>query len=197
MDDTEEGVCVMADPTAAASASHLVAGKDYPADLAQFRARFATDDAYLDFLDWIRWPVGSHYPYCHSRSAGGAVGRYRCKGCDRHISVTAGAVFDKPRAPLTVWFETLWLMVADKSGVSTSHLYRMLPISSYQTAWTMLAKLRTVMATSHSQPLTGRVEVDETFFGGPQPGTTGRGAAGKTLVAGAVETTQRGWGRSG
>lgn len=51
------------------------------------------------------------------------------------------------------------------------------------------------MDTSHSQPLTGRVEVDETFFGGPRPGKTGRGAAGKTLVAGAVEITERGWGR--
>lgn len=116
MDDTEEGVCVMADPTAAASSSHLVAGKDYPADLAQFRAWFATDDACLDFLDWIRWPAGFHCPYCQSRSAGGAVGRYRCKGCDRRISVTAGTVFDKTRTPLTVWFETVWLMVADKSG---------------------------------------------------------------------------------
>ena len=44
-------------------------------------------------------------------------------------------------------------------------------------------------------PLEGPVEVDETFLGGPQPGKRGRpagggqewGAAGKTLVAGAVE----------
>ena len=44
-------------------------------------------------------------------------------------------------------------------------------------------------------PLEGPVEVDVTFLGGPEPGKRGRpagggqewGAAGKTLVAGAVE----------
>jgi hypothetical protein len=35
------------------------------------------------------------------------------------------------------------------------------------------------------KPLSDRVEADETLLGGPQPG---RGAAGKTVVAGAVES---------
>lgn len=109
--------------------------------------------------------------------------------------MTAGTLLDKTRTPLTVWFETVWLMVADKTGVSASHLYRVLPISSYQTAWAMLARLRTVMGSANSEPLTGRVEIDETFFGGPRPGKAGRGAAGKTLVAGAIEITTHGWGR--
>jgi len=37
------------------------------------------------------------------------------------------------------------------------------------------------------QLLAGRVEVDETFLGGEQPGVPGRGALGKTLVVVAVE----------
>jgi transposase-like protein len=36
-------------------------------------------------------------------------------------------------------------------------------------------------------PLAERVEVDETYLGAARPGRSGRGAAGKTLVAGAVE----------
>jgi transposase-like protein len=36
--------------------------------------------------------------------------------------------------------------------------------------------------------LSDRVEADETLVGGPRPGTPGRGAAGKTVVAGAVES---------
>lgn len=110
--------------------------------------------------------------------------------------MTAGTLFDKTRTPLTLWFETVWLMVSDKTGVSAAHLNRVLPISSYQTAWTMLGKLRTVMSAAHSEPLSGRVEVDETFFGGPRSGKAGRGAAGKTLVAGAIEITRYGWGRA-
>ena len=37
-------------------------------------------------------------------------------------------------------------------------------------------------------PLSARVEADETYVGGPKPGKAGRGAAGKTVVAGAVES---------
>lgn len=181
----------MAEPTG------LIAGRDYPADLAQLRAWFPSDDACLDYLDWLRWPDGFCCPHCGSVAAGReATGRYRCRRCRRQVSVTSGTLFHRARTPLTVWFEAVWLVTASKSGVSASHLHRVLPISSYQTAWTMLGKLRQVMSTADSAPLTGRVEVDETFIGGPRPGARGRGALGKVLVAGAIEITERGWGRA-
>lgn len=110
--------------------------------------------------------------------------------------MTSGTMFHKTQTPLSVWFETVWLMTADKGGVSAEHLQRILPIASYQTAWAMLARLRHVMSASESEPLHGRVEVDETFIGGTKPGRVGRGALGKTLVAGAIEITGTGWGRA-
>jgi hypothetical protein len=36
--------------------------------------------------------------------------RWRCAGCDRRVSVTAGTIFDKTRTPLTVWFAAAWLL---------------------------------------------------------------------------------------
>jgi len=48
------------------------------------------------------------------------------------------------------------------------------------------------------EKLSGDVEVDETSIGGVKPGKRGRGAAGKTLVAVAVErTSPRGFGCCG
>jgi transposase-like protein len=44
------------------------------------------------------------------------------------------------------------------------------------------------MVRSKREPLAERVEADETHVGGPRSGKPGRGAAGKSLVAGAVET---------
>lgn len=178
-------------------ADDRVAGRDYPADLVQLRAWFPSDAACLDYLDWLRWPEGFHCPHCGSDDAGqDPVGRYRCRGCWKQVSVTSGTIFEKTRTPLTVWFEAAWLMTAGKTGISAAHLHRVLPISSYQTAWTMLAKFRSVMTTTASEPLSGLVEIDETFVGGPRPGAPGRGALGKSLVAGAIEITGSGWGRA-
>jgi transposase-like protein len=53
------------------------------------------------------------------------------------------------------------------------------------------------MVRPDREPLAGRVEADETYVGGPRPGKRGRGAAGKTLVAGAVEAGRAGGRRLG
>ena len=58
---------------------------------------------------------------------------------------------------------------------------------SYQTAWSWLHKIRKAMVRPERRPLAQRVEADETLVGGRRPGKPGRGAAGKTVVAGAVE----------
>lgn len=61
----------------------------------------------------------------------------------------------------------------------------------------MLHRFRTAMVRPGREVLTGRVEVDETFLGGEQPGMPGRGALGKTLVVIAVELREpRGYGRA-
>ena len=53
------------------------------------------------------------------------------------------------------------------------------------------------MTSSGRRQLSGRVEMDETYIGGNgKPGVTGRGAAGKTVVAGAIERVGRGFGRA-
>src|SRR5450759_4937301 len=54
----------------------------------------------------------------------------------------------------------------------------------------MLHRYRTAMVRPGRELLSGRVEVDETFLGGEQPGPRGRGALGKTLVVIAVELVE-------
>ncbi|WP_281369571.1 IS1595 family transposase [Paeniglutamicibacter cryotolerans] len=88
---------------------------------------------------------------------------------------------------MTVWFHAIWRMATSKSGVSALELQRTLGISSYQSVWTMLHRLRQGMGSGTKNLLSGTVEVDETFFGGPRSGIRGRGTTGKTMVAVAVE----------
>jgi hypothetical protein len=51
-----------------------------------------------------------------------------------------------------------------------------------------LHKIRRAMVRPGREPLALRVEADETLVGGARSGKPGRGAAGKTVVAGAVES---------
>lgn len=60
----------MPEPTADPKTVAPVAGRDYTADLAQLRAWFPGDEACLDYLDWLRWPLGFCCPHCGSDTAG-------------------------------------------------------------------------------------------------------------------------------
>jgi hypothetical protein len=81
--------------------------------------------------------------------------------------------------------------------MSALSLKRLLEIGSYQTAWAMLHRLRSVLVRPGRERLSGEVEVDESYFGGEEPGRRGGRAKGKkALVAIAVERLQpMGFGR--
>jgi hypothetical protein len=94
--------------------------------------------------------------------------------------VTAGTIFDRTRTPLTVWFMAVWLFATQKDGVSAQSVQRALEIGSYQTAWPMLHRLRSVLVRPDRERLAGTVEVDETFIGGEEPGLRGGRAKGRS-----------------
>lgn len=170
---------------------------DYPGRYADFLAWFGEDAACLDYLDWLRWPEGQFVcPFCEGAARWKVDGRWRCASCRRWVSATAGTLFARTRTPLTVWFEAAWRLTTSKNGLSALELQRTLGLGSYQTAWTMLHRFRLAMGSGVKDRLEGRVEVDETFIGGPRSGTRGRGAEGKSVVAIAVERVgQRSLGR--
>ncbi|MFC4267140.1 IS1595 family transposase [Arthrobacter cryoconiti] len=172
------------------------AGTDYPGSYAAFRAWFDEDVKCLDYLDWLRWLAGFICPWCGCRRGWRAPDRrWRCAGCDQRVSALAGTIFHGTRTPLTVWFSAAWHMTSSKTGISALQLQRELGLGSYQTAWTMLHRYRTVMVRPDRDRLSGDVEVDESFLGGPEPVVPGRGALGKVLFAAAVELNENGFGR--
>jgi hypothetical protein len=178
--------------------STLVAGLHYPRSAGEFGAWFATDADCLDYLEWLRWPEGFVCPDCgHLAGWRMADGRFRCGECDGRTSPTAGTIFDKTRTPLTVWFTACWLFATQKDGISAQSLQRALEIGSYQTAWAMLHRLRSVLIRPGRERLAGRVEVDDTFIGGEEPGLRGGRQKGKkSLVGVAVEVREpKGFGR--
>jgi len=174
------------------------AGKHYPRSVGEFQAWFRTDADCLDYLEWLRWPGGFACPGCgHHGGWRLGDGRFMCSGCGDRTSVTAGTIFDRTRTPLTVWFSACWLFATGKDGISALSLKRTLEIGSYQTAWAMLHRLRSVLVRPGRDRLAGAVEVDETYIGGEEPGLRGGRAKGKKILTGiAVEVQEpRGFGR--
>src|SRR5450759_4600566 len=174
------------------------AGIHYPGSLGEFQTWFQSDADCLDYLYWLRWPSGFVCAECGH--AGGwrlGDGRFMCTDCGSRTSVTAGTIFDRTRTPLTVWFAACWNFASGKDGISALSLKRTLEIGSYQTAWAMLHRLRSVLVRPGRDRLSGVVEVDETYFGGEEPGLRGGRAKGKkSLVAIAVERREpKGFGR--
>ena len=105
--------------------------------------------------------------------------------------------FDRSRTPLTVWFTACWLFATGKDGISALSLKRTLELGSYQTAWAMLHRLRSVLVRPGRDRLSGVVEVDESYIGGLEPGLRGGRAEGQKVLTGiAVEIREpRGFGR--
>jgi len=166
--------------------------------VGEFQAWFRTDADCLDYLEWLRWPAGFVCPACGEDEGWRlADARFKCSGCGGRTSVTAGTIFDRTRTPLTVWFTACWLFASGKDGISALSLKRTLEIGSYQTAWAMLHRLRSVLVRPGRERLTGIVEVDETYIGGREPGLRGGRAKGKKVLTGiAVEIKEpKGYGR--
>jgi transposase-like protein len=123
------------------------------------------------YLEQLRWKAGFRCPRCEGDKGWRlADGRWSCAGCSRRISVTAGTIFDRSRIPLQDWFTAAWYMTNQKHGLSALGLQQLLGLGSYQTAWTMLHKLRTAMVRPGRERLHGPVEVDETYVGGIEEG---------------------------
>lgn len=163
----------------------------------QFQAQYPTDDACLDAILQRRYGAADVCPHC------GVVGKltriagrraYACKeGC--HIYPCAGTVFEKSSTALTLWFHAMYLMTSTRNGVSAKELERQLGVT-YKCAWRIGHQLRELMAArdaaNNPGPLSGEVEMDETYIGGKlklPPKVRGKGAylKNKTTVFGMVE----------
>ena len=157
--------------------------------MREFRQKFSNDAACLEYLIRCRWPDGFVCPKCSSNSAALLSTRpvFQCRKCRHQTYVMAGTVMHRSHLPLQEWFWAAYLVATHTPGISAHQLQRQLGISSDTTAWHLLHRLRKAMISDTRTQLSGLIEADETFIGGPEKGKRGRGAGNKSLVVGAVE----------
>jgi transposase-like protein len=178
-------------------------GQDYPRNWVQFLDWFHSEDACRSYLNKLRWPSGFVCQKCGQPGNAGRStrGRIICPKCKFQTTVTAGTIFDKTRTELRIWFAAIWYITSQKHGVSALGLQRVLGLGSYETAWTMLHRLRRAMVHPGRELLHGEVEVDETYVAitdrkNPISAGGRKSNTSKVLVAIAVEMLHpKGFGR--
>ena len=160
----------------------------------EFQDRFSTEEQCRQFLYEQRWSNGYKCPKCGHDEHYNIQSRnlYQCKACNHQASVTSGTIMDKTRTPLRKWFLAFYLVAEDKRGISALTLKKRIGVA-YNTAWTMLSKIRHAMGERDSiYMLDGIVETDDAFFGAPtEGGKRGRGTD-KTAVIISVSLTDEG-----
>lgn len=167
--------------------------------LVQIMDYFRDDEDARAYLESIRWPNGPVCPKC-GNDEGDRIypiqanpakkvrqGLYECGACREQFTVTVGTIFEKSKVPLRKWLIAWYLLCSSKKGFSAKQLERSLGVA-YRTAWFMLHRIRYALRDPvFQEPLTGTVEVDETWVGGKRRGM-GRGYRdNKTPVVALVE----------
>ena len=176
--------------------------------MMEFMRVFPDDRTCLEWLWRKRFSEdGSHAdcPACdRERKFHRVNGRptYDCDTCGHHINPTAGTIFHKSSTSLHLWFYAMWLMTSTRCGIAAKQLERELGVT-YKTAWRMFTLIRNELMTQDDSPLSGDVEMDETYVGGkprlsevramrrtglnPHQAGQAAGRAKKTTVFGMVE----------
>jgi transposase-like protein len=157
-------------------------------NLIKLVEEFSVGDKARQELERLRWPEGVKCPRCESDKASPVKDRpqYNCNACDYQFSVTSGTIFNDSHLPLWKWFLATYLMTESKKGMSACQMQRTLS-TTYRTAWFLCHRIRAAMKEVNPAPLSGTVEVDETYVGGKRR-HVGHGYRGnKIAVIGALE----------
>ncbi len=158
----------------------------------QFHQMFPDDAAAVEWAESIRWPDGPVCPHCQSTNVAeaGKPQPYRCRDCRKHFSVKVGSLMQDSKLSVRQWLYAMYLMSVSKKGLSSLQLGRELGIAQ-EAAWRLGHKIRQAWNQGSLFPMTGEVEVDETYFGGKAKNKhaskrehIGRGPVGKQAVMG-------------
>lgn len=162
----------------------------------EFQARFADGEKCLEYLVQLKWGAGYRCPKCgHEKyCAGSRAFSRQCTRCNYVESPTAGTLFHRCRFPVLKAFYIIYYLATSKNGISSTELSRKLGLRQ-KTCWLFKHKVMKAMESSQSFPMSGKVDVDQTYVGGQDEAAVGRSEGQKKIVVVAIERKGKGLSR--
>ena len=133
-----------------------------------FSKALSNEEKAISYFEKMRWDGNVISPFDPtSKVYKCGNGKYKCKSTGRYFDVKTGTPLANTKLPMTKWLLAMFLFQADKGGISSCQLARILEITQ-KTAWHMLMRVRefAAKANTNNSKLSGEVEIDETFVGG-------------------------------
>lgn len=171
----------------------MVGNSEKDLSLFEFQEKFSTDKDCLEYMAGAKWGDGFKCKKCaNTRSCKGIKEFDRqCSKCNYVESPTAGTLFHQVKFPLVKAFWMVYFISTNKKGITSTELSRKLDLKQ-KVCWLFKRKVMIAMESSGNFPLTGVVEVDETFVGGVDENSRGRKKGKKKLVVVAIEKKKNG-----
>jgi transposase-like protein len=153
-------------------------------NILRLAQQIPTEAAAYEFLEDLRWNGQPVCPHCGSvrkhyfltpkngtsrktRTGADSERRvWKCADCRKQFSVLTNTIFHGTKIPVRMWVLVVFEMCASKNGVAAREIERKYGLTP-KTSWHMLHRIREAMKREPmAGMLSGRVIVDETYFGG-------------------------------
>lgn len=157
----------------------------FPTTTNEFKELFPDEESSLRFLFEKRWPQGFECSYCNWLNTEQLPAKtIICGHCGHPTSITSNTVMHGTKKPLSEWLLCIWWFAVSEEGHSAKDLQRLLKLSSYQTAWTWLQKLRMAMASSDNKQCRDTIEIATAsiFLGGEEKNNANIIAASEIIM---------------